>query len=473
MKKKTITSIDRFKAVKAANGDVEIEGWANVATSVDRGKEVVLATAWKNLDNYKKVPMMLFNHDPDKPIGKMLEVRPTERGLWVKGKISKSKDPFVSYVRDLVEEGILNAFSVGFDTLNEQMGKGGVTEITDLDLFEVSIVTLPMNQDSVFSLSAKSLKGLGYKEMKSKILRQKGAFVAAALQNRIEDLIAEGGFDKDKVAQMVIEKAGISPEDFAAIISGELTPVPEAALAAFSEILGLSLEELQGLDKNDAQEGEAPPPEEAKKAEGEPEPTPAPEEPKTAKSAPVGVIAVKIRKDAIESLDAAKAWAEKNGWENSSSHEDDEHYSFTQKGGELYEGETEMELEDGAVVMLGKMKPPEEESPPEEDKPEETKALDPEDPECKKAAIPAASDGMPAVDESPAYEQARQTNVLLGQLVQEIQAMSAKLDKIVTTPPAAEEETVEPEMDEMSKKMLSDGLNRLAKIKERLRQYDE
>ena len=97
-----------FKVKALEDGSVYLEGWANKAV-VDRGKDLIGKKAW-NVENYKKNPIMLFNHDHSKPIGKMLSVEAKDEGLYIKGRISNSKDPEISRIRDLVKEGILNSF---------------------------------------------------------------------------------------------------------------------------------------------------------------------------------------------------------------------------------------------------------------------------------------------------------------------------------------------------------------------------
>lgn len=158
MKKKLITCHSVKLAEKAAGSSspLIIEGWANRCI-VDRGGDYVPASAWQ-LENFLKVPTILFNHDTNKPIGKCIAIEKKEdQGLWIKAQISGSADPEISKIRDLIQEGVLNSFSVGFDARHEAKNSEGVNEITDAELFEVSVVTMPMNQDSQFSLATKAL----------------------------------------------------------------------------------------------------------------------------------------------------------------------------------------------------------------------------------------------------------------------------------------------------------------------------
>lgn len=141
------------------NGKIVIAGFAN-ANTVDRGIERIDPKAWK-LDNYIKNPIVLFDHGIDKsfgtlPIGRAKKVEARDGGLYAEIEISNSKTEKITAIRDLIEEGILKTFSVGFDPKNYDRD-GNTKVITDAELLEISIVPIPMNQDSTFSLLSKSL----------------------------------------------------------------------------------------------------------------------------------------------------------------------------------------------------------------------------------------------------------------------------------------------------------------------------
>ena len=147
------------------DGSVHICGMASTA-DFDRAGDTISAEAWTKggLGNFEKNPIILFNHNYDKPIGRATGLKVTENGLELKAKISKSAP---DHVAQLVKEGILGAFSVGFrvkdaDYLSETDG----LKIKDAELFEVSVVSVPCNQAATFSL-AKSFDSIEeYNEFK-------------------------------------------------------------------------------------------------------------------------------------------------------------------------------------------------------------------------------------------------------------------------------------------------------------------
>ena len=149
---------------KQSKNDIVIEGFANRFAKdgkllVDRGNDLIPPEAF-NLDEFKALPIIFFNHDRDMPIGKATSVQVKEDGLYIKAKLSSSNHPEIERVRTLVKEGILKAFSVGFDPIKvdqEDVEGKQVNVIKEANLLEVSVVSLPMAQHSLFSVSSKSL----------------------------------------------------------------------------------------------------------------------------------------------------------------------------------------------------------------------------------------------------------------------------------------------------------------------------
>lgn len=142
---------------------INIEGYANTV-QVDRVGDVIPATAWhKALENYLKNPIILAHHDHAEPIGRMMEHRVDEKGLWVKARISAAAED----VFNLIKDGILTAFSVGF--VVKDAVYDSVTDlfiIKELELLEISVVSVPCNQDSTFSLSKSFDDEKDYSEFK-------------------------------------------------------------------------------------------------------------------------------------------------------------------------------------------------------------------------------------------------------------------------------------------------------------------
>ena len=134
------------------DGGVDIKGSAST-NALDRAGDIINADAWTKgggLDNYKGNPIILFNHDYNKPIGRAKDLQVTENGLEISAKISKA----AGEVTQLIKDGVLGAFSVGFKVKDaDYMTETDGYKIKDAELFEVSVVSVPCNQNATFGLA--------------------------------------------------------------------------------------------------------------------------------------------------------------------------------------------------------------------------------------------------------------------------------------------------------------------------------
>ena len=154
-----------FKALETDDGSVMIRGMASTA-DFDRAGDSISAEAWQKggLSNFEKNPIILFNHDYDRPIGRATGMKSGPNGLELECKISKNAP---GNVAELVKDGVLGAFSVGFrikdaDYIKETDG----LMIKDAELFEVSVVSVPCNQSATFSLAKSFDSDAEYEEFK-------------------------------------------------------------------------------------------------------------------------------------------------------------------------------------------------------------------------------------------------------------------------------------------------------------------
>lgn len=132
--------------------DFIIEGWASTQ-DLDRTKDVVHAEAFKEaLQDYALNPIVLYMHKPDRPIGTAEVQIVPGKGLFARANISRTEQE----VRTKILEGILRAFSFGFRPQDEKSVRQGddlVRHIKRLELFEISVVPIPMNKRALFSFT--------------------------------------------------------------------------------------------------------------------------------------------------------------------------------------------------------------------------------------------------------------------------------------------------------------------------------
>jgi HK97 family phage prohead protease len=87
---------------------------------------------------------MLYQHDPNEPIGAWSEIREDERGLFVRGRLAQGVKR-AREVLDLMRSGALDGLSIGFRTVKARKeAAGGIRRILEADLWEISVVTFPM-----------------------------------------------------------------------------------------------------------------------------------------------------------------------------------------------------------------------------------------------------------------------------------------------------------------------------------------
>ena len=157
-----------IKSVEEGDTELKIAGYAST-NAMDRSCDKILPTAWTKggLRNFETNPILLFNHNYDKPIGRVVEMATDSKGLKIKGVISKAAGD----VYNLVKEGVLSTFSVGFIIKDADYDKSvdGLV-VKDAELLEVSVVSVPCNQDATFSV-AKSFENQDeYLEFKNSII---------------------------------------------------------------------------------------------------------------------------------------------------------------------------------------------------------------------------------------------------------------------------------------------------------------
>jgi len=186
------------------DGGCEIKGSAST-NALDRAGDIIERDAWTKggLENFKTNPIILFNHNYDKPIGRATNLKVTDNGLEISAKISKAAGD----VTQLIKDGVLGAFSVGFKVKDaDYMTETDGYKIKDAELFEVSVVSLPCNQGATFGLS----KSFGSMEDYNK---HKQTFYTANLNDSADAVeIEQPSTAKATITETNMSKENNSPE---------------------------------------------------------------------------------------------------------------------------------------------------------------------------------------------------------------------------------------------------------------------
>lgn len=123
---------------------LRIEGWAAIYDEPDLKGEIVAPGAFAaSLSRYGVANVkMLSQHDNDRPIGRWLSLEERGKGLYAVGEITRATQDGRETAH-LIEEGILDGLSIGFNTIRARETKRG-RKIVEAALWEISIVTFPM-----------------------------------------------------------------------------------------------------------------------------------------------------------------------------------------------------------------------------------------------------------------------------------------------------------------------------------------
>lgn len=135
-------------------------GYASLFNKVDQGRDAVAAGAFQfSLAARKPSDIrMLFQHDPDQPIGVWKKIKEDQKGLYVEGQITRGVKRSEE-ILELMRAGAIDGLSIGFKTKRARVNPTTkVRWILAADLWEISVVTFPLLENARIS-SVKSDMG--------------------------------------------------------------------------------------------------------------------------------------------------------------------------------------------------------------------------------------------------------------------------------------------------------------------------
>lgn len=149
------------KSAHQGSGDLVLKGYASTWT-LDRDQEYVERDAFDGtIEKFLGTnPILLWQHDLEKPIGVVKGMSLDDNGLDVEAFIPRPDDrepDWTHLAYNKVKSGIVKTFSIG--GFFNRIHKGAQRAISKVDLFEVSVVSVPSNPDSIFAAAVKSVAG--------------------------------------------------------------------------------------------------------------------------------------------------------------------------------------------------------------------------------------------------------------------------------------------------------------------------
>lgn len=132
------------KMDESGKSEGTFSGFASTS-HLDRGGDIVLKGAFKRtLKERGDSVRILWQHDSKKPIGRPTLLEERDGGLYIEGKISDTE--LGREAMTLLKDGVIDSMSIGYSVNDSEYNGQGVRVIKDLDLYEVSLVTFPMNE---------------------------------------------------------------------------------------------------------------------------------------------------------------------------------------------------------------------------------------------------------------------------------------------------------------------------------------
>lgn len=187
----------------------EIEGYGSVFDVVDDGGDIVAPGAFTNSLRTGRKVKMLFQHDTSRVIGVWDQIEEDGKGLRVRGKLlvntTGGRDAY-----EQVKAGAIDGLSIGYRSI-KSMDRNGKRVILQADLWEVSLVTFPMNE--MARIDAVKAAAMSEREMERMLTQDAG------LSRSVVRRLMAGGYDAVKAMQ----DAGDGADDLAALLTARLS----------------------------------------------------------------------------------------------------------------------------------------------------------------------------------------------------------------------------------------------------------
>ena len=139
--------------LKSVSETGEFDGYGSVFGVRDAHDDIILPGAFQaSLDQWRsknRLPALLWQHQIDQPIGIYTEMREDSTGLYLKGQLLIDDDPLAKRAYAHMKAGSLSGLSIGY-ILNDYAWDSDKNAfiLKDIDLWEVSLVTFPANDDA-------------------------------------------------------------------------------------------------------------------------------------------------------------------------------------------------------------------------------------------------------------------------------------------------------------------------------------
>ncbi|HFO4224567.1 TPA: phage major capsid protein, partial [Escherichia coli] len=134
----------------------EFEGYGSVFGVKDSHDDVVMSGAFaaslRAWSDRKALPALLWQHRMDEPIGVYTEMKEDDVGLYVRGRLLIDDDPLAKRAHAHMKAGSLTGLSIGYVLKDWEYDRSKEAFLLkEIDLWEVSLVTFPSNDEARIS----------------------------------------------------------------------------------------------------------------------------------------------------------------------------------------------------------------------------------------------------------------------------------------------------------------------------------
>ena len=193
---KNLTHLSLVQELRSKDNDTGIiEGYAAVWGVIDSYNTRFQRGCFKKtLENRMQKIKVLWNHDIEQPIGKLLDIREDDHGLFIQAQliteVEKAKEAF-----NLIKGGAIDCLSFGFRTIKDK-AENGVLVITEVMLGEVSPVVFEASPASkITSVRAEDFTTTD----EGKELRSRGYRLFSSLDETLADIWWGESSDPEKL----------------------------------------------------------------------------------------------------------------------------------------------------------------------------------------------------------------------------------------------------------------------------------
>lgn len=182
--------------VKAIQDDWRVDGYASTFSGdPDNGGDIVDKNAFIRTLKSRQRRAFLHSHDLRMVLGKPTELKTDKTGLF--GRFNISQTTLGKDARQLALDGAMDSLSIGYRAVDyDLVEKGRFRLLKDIELYEVSLVAIPMNDGAVVTAVKAYQDSIGI-EQGMTLVERVAVLNAAAIQTIADVKVFIAGLEGD------------------------------------------------------------------------------------------------------------------------------------------------------------------------------------------------------------------------------------------------------------------------------------